>query len=80
MVYLTKDYVMKEFETKEKALEYIKQDLDQHNLSYKLVYRDVQEDVEILIFQYWTLYMEFYIIHKEIDLRETRSKLYEQLF
>ena len=80
MVYLTKDYVMKEFESREKALEYIKKDLDQYNLSYKLVYRDVQEDVEILIFQYWTLYMEFYIIHKEIDLRETRSKFYEKLF
>ena len=80
MIYLTKDYVMKEFENREKALEHIKKDLDQHNLSYKLVYRDVQKDVEILIFQYWTLYMEFYIINKEIDLRETRSKFYEKLF
>ena len=33
MVYLTKDYVMKEFESREKALEHIKKDLDDHNLS-----------------------------------------------
>ena len=65
MVYLTKDYVMKEFETKEKALEYIKQDLDQHNLSYKLVYRDVQEDVEILIFNIGLYIWSFTLFTKE---------------
>ena len=77
MIYLTKGYIIKEFEDKNQALDFIKQDLDQHKLSYKLIYKDVNEDMEVLIYQYHTLYMETYIIHKELNLKDKRSYLYE---
>lgn len=77
MIYVTKGYVLKEFESKEKALEFIKQDLDQHKLNYKLIYKETNEDLEVLVYQYHTLYMEMYIIHNEINLRDKRSYLYE---
>jgi len=31
----------------------------------------------VLIYQYHTLYMETYIIHKELNLKDKRSYLYE---
>lgn len=77
MIYLTKGYIIKEFEDKNKALEFIKQDLEQHKLNYKLIYKDINEDMEVLIYQYHTLYMETYIIHKELNLKDKRSYLYE---
>ena len=77
MIYLTKGYIIKEFEDKNQALDFIKQDLDQHKLNYKLIYKDVNEDMEVLIYQYHTLYMETYIIHKELNLKDKRSYLYE---
>ena len=60
---------MKQFETQEQAERYIKDSMEQAGLSYKLVFVAVQNDVEVRIYQYWTLYKEVYIIHKEIDLR-----------
>ena len=77
MIYLTKGYIIKEFENRNKALEFIKQDLEQHKLNYRLIYKDINEDMEVLIYQYHTLYMETYIIHKELNLKDKRSYLYE---
>lgn len=77
MIYLTKGYIIKEFEDRNQALDFIKQDLDQHKLNYKLIYKDINEDMEVLIYQYHTLYMETYIIHKELNLKDKRSYLYE---
>lgn len=77
MIYLTKGYIIKEFENRNRALEFIKQDLEQHKLNYKLIYKDTNEDMEVLIYQYHTLYMETYIIHKELNLKDKRSYLYE---
>ena len=39
MIYLTKGYTIKDFETREEALEYIKQHLEQHKLNYKYTLR-----------------------------------------
>ena len=50
MIYLTKGYIIKEFENRNKALEFIKQDLEQHKLNYKLIYKDVNEDMEVKYF------------------------------
>ena len=77
MIYLTKGYIIKEFEDRNQALDFIKQDLEQHKLNYKLIYKDINEDMEVLIYQYHTLYMETYIIHKELNLKDKRSYLYE---
>ena len=59
---------MKQFETQEDAEKYIKDSMDQAGLSYKLVFVEKRENVEVRIYQYWTLYKEVYIIHKKIDL------------
>ena len=77
MIYVTQGYKLKEFENKEKALEYIKQDLDEHKLNYKLIYKSSDEDLEALVYQYHTLYMEVYVIHDEINLIDKRRKFYE---
>ena len=69
MVYVTTGYLMKQFETQEDAEKYIKDSMDQAGLNYKLVFVEKRENVEVRIYQYWTLYKEVYIIHKEIDLR-----------
>lgn len=76
MFYLTNGYKIKEFENKNLIYKYIKEDLDKQNLNYKLVFKDTKSDIEILIFQYHTLYLETYIIHTNLDLRK-RSYLYE---
>ena len=76
-MYLTKGYVTKKFETKEEIFNYIKQDLEQHKLSYKLVFKVVEKDIEIYVYQYHTLYMEMYIIHKDFDLNN-RSINYDK--
>ena len=69
MFYVTTGYLMKQFKTLEDAEKYIKNSMDQAGLSYKLVFVEKRENVEVRIYQYWTLYKEVYIIHKEIDLR-----------
>lgn len=76
MIYLTKDYIIKEFENREQALNFIKEDMDKHNLNYQLVYSHKNKNMEVLIYQYFTLYMETYIIHNDLDLRK-RSNLYD---
>lgn len=76
MIYLTKGYTIKDFETKEEALEYIKQDLEQHKLNYKLVFSTKEKDIEILVYQYHTLYTEIYMLHTKFDLRD-RGEQYE---
>ncbi|MBE5758207.1 MAG: hypothetical protein E7345_04745 [Clostridiales bacterium] len=76
-MYLTKGYVTKKFETKEEIFNYIKQDLDQHKLSYKLVFKIIKKDIEIYVYQYHTLYMEMYMIHNDFDL-SNRSINYDK--
>ena len=76
-MYLTKRYRTKKFETKEEIFNYIKQDLDQHKLSYKLVFKTIKKDIEIYVYQYHTLYMEMYMIHKDFDL-SNRSIIYDK--
>ena len=49
-MYLTKGYITKEFETKEEIFNHIKQDLDQHKLSYKLVFKTIEKDIEIYVY------------------------------
>lgn len=76
-MYLTKGYVTKKFDTKEEIFNYIKQDLEQHKLSYKLVFKVVEKDIEIYVYQYHTLYMEMYMIHNDFNL-SNRSINYDK--
>lgn len=70
--YVTKGYNLKEFETEEDAFNYIKADVSRHELSYKEIYNHNENAMQVIIYQYCTLYLETYIIHNEIDLRDRR--------
>ena len=73
MFYVTQGYTLKEFETKEQAFEYIDADVKHHNLAYKQIYNQSQNCIQVIIFQYYTLYLETYIIHNTINLTDKRS-------
>lgn len=70
MIYVTHDYTTKQFETDEQALSYVKAEMDKEELSYLPVYDQTDDyDVRVIIYQYYTLYMETFILHKEFNLR-----------
>ncbi|NCA67729.1 MAG: hypothetical protein EOM87_06675 [Clostridia bacterium] len=73
MYYVTKNYITEEFASEEDAYNYIIADLESHHLSYKKVYEQTDNDIQVIVFQYHTLYMEAYIIHKTMDLRTRRN-------
>ena len=69
MIYITHNYVTKEFETNDPATDYITTEMNKQNLSYTLVFDHTGGDVRVIVFQYYTLYMETFIIHKQFDIR-----------
>lgn len=69
MIYVTHDYITKKFETNDLAMNYITAEMKKHNLSYSLVFDHTEGDVRVIVFQYYTLYMETFIIHKQFDIR-----------
>lgn len=69
MYYVTHGYLMKEFETEEQAKEYILSDMNKQGLSYQEIFSQTKNDIQVIIYQYYTLYMEVYTIHKKMDLR-----------
>ena len=72
MIYVTHDYKTKEFESEQDAYRYITEDMNRQNLSYREVYNHSDEEVQVIVFQYYTLYMETYIVHRQFDLRDRR--------
>lgn len=70
MIYVTNGYNLHEFDTEEKAFAFINTDVLKHNLNVEKVYDHTENDVQVLIYQYHTLYLETYIIHNKIDLRK----------
>lgn len=73
MYYVTKNYVTKEFASEGDSYNYIIADLESHHLSYKKVYDKTDNDIQVIVYQYHTLYMEAYIIHQTMDLRIRRN-------
>lgn len=69
MIYITHNYVTKEFETNDPTMDYITTEMNKQNLSYTLVFDHTEGDVRVIVFQYYTLYMETFIIHKQFDIR-----------
>ncbi len=70
MIYVTNNYTMYEFNTEKEVFDFINTDVLKHNLNVEKVFDHTENDVQVLIYQYHTLYLETYIIHKEIDLRK----------
>ena len=71
MIYVTNGYITNQFETEEQALNHIKAEMDEEALSYKAVFDHTEGNVRVIVFQYYTLYMEAFIIHKEFDIRRS---------
>ena len=71
MIYVTNGYITNQFETEEQALIHIKAEMDEEELSYKAVFDHTEGNVRVIVFQYYTLYMEAFIIHKEFDIRRS---------
>ena len=69
MIYVTHDYITKKFDTDTQAFAYIKAEMDKHNLSYNRVFDKESNGVRVEVYQYYTLYMEAFIIHGEFELR-----------
>ena len=69
MISVTHDYTTKEFDNEEQALAYIRDEMDRQKLSYTPVVDFHDGDVRVLVFQYYTLYMEVFIIHRQFDIR-----------
>lgn len=78
MKYVTNGYTTKKFATMEEALEYIKQDLDHYDLKYKKVFDVTNHKLRILVYEYYTLYKEVYIIHDDMELAEVWTPWNEQ--
>ncbi len=70
MIYVTNGYTLYEFTTEKQAFDFINTDVLKHNLSVEQIYNHAENGVQVLIYQYHTLYLETYIIHHKIDLRK----------
>ena len=85
MIYVTHGYTTKQFETDEQALSYVTAEMDKEELSYLPVYDHADEygvrvivpvydhadeyGVRVIVYQYYTLYMETFVLHKQFNLR-----------
>lgn len=69
MIYVSKGYTIKEFDNQEKAMEFIQNDMTNQQLKFEKVFDEQNDKMRIIIFQYFTLYTETYIIHENLDLR-----------
>ncbi len=70
MIYVTNGYTMYEFNAEKEVFDFINNDVLKHNLNVEKVYDHTENGVQIIIYQYHTLYLETYIIHNKIDLRK----------
>ena len=70
MIYVTIGYNLHEFDTEEKAFAFINNDILRHFLNVEQIYNHTENGVQVIIYQYSTLYLETYIIHHKIDLRK----------
>ncbi len=70
MIYVTNNYTMYEFNTEKEVFDFINTDVLKHNLNVEKVYDHTENGVQVIIYQYHTLYLETYIIHDKIDLRK----------
>lgn len=69
MIYVSKGYTIKEFDNQEKAMNFIQNDMANQQLSFEKIFDEQNDKMRIIVFQYFTLYTETYIIHENLDLR-----------
>lgn len=67
---VTNGYTIRDFDTKEEVYTYIKEYLDKQHLTYTKIYDEENDKMRVQVYQYYTLYMETFIIHESMELRE----------
>lgn len=69
MVYVTHRYKVKEYETEEDAVAQIHNEMSA--MTSKKIFDETKNGIHVMIFQWWTLYIEEYVISKSIDMRNS---------
>lgn len=66
---LTRGYETEECQSMEEVFEKIENYLKSYKLPYKQVFNKCDGKMQVIVYQYSTLYMETFIIHRTRDLQ-----------
>ena len=69
MCYVTHGYDVKKFDTKAQALEHI--DYEMGLLTSKKIFDETKNGVRVIVYQWYTLCTETFIISDSIDMRDS---------
>lgn len=69
MCYVTHGYDVKKFDTEAQALEHI--DYEMGVITNKKIFDETKNGVRVIVYQWYTLYTETYIISDSIDMRDS---------
>ena len=69
MCYVTHKYEIKKYDTEAQALEYI--DYAMSAMTSKKIFDETKNGVRVIVYQWYTLYTETYIISESIDMRDS---------
>lgn len=69
MCYVTHGYEVKKYDTEAKALEHI--DYEMGVMTNKKIFDETKNGVRVIVYQWYTLYTETYIISDSIDMRDS---------
>ena len=69
MCYVAHGYEIKKYDTEAQALEYI--DYDRGVRTSKKIFDETKNGVRVIVYQWYTLYTETFIISDSIDMRDS---------
>lgn len=69
MCYVTHGYEVKRYDTEAEALEHI--DYEMGVMTSKKIFDETKNGVRVIVYQWYTLYTETYIISDSIDMRDS---------
>ena len=69
MCYVTHGYEVKRYDTEAQALEHI--DYAMSAMTSKKIFDETKNGVRVIVYQWYTLYTETYIISNSIDMRDS---------
>ena len=69
MCYVTHGYEVKKCDTEAEALEHI--DYEMGVMTNKKIFDETKNGVRVIVYQWYTLYTETYIISDSVDMRDS---------
>lgn len=69
MCYVTHGYEVKKYDTEAQALEHI--DYEMGVMTNKKIFDETKNGVRVIVYQWYTLYTETFIISNSIDMRDS---------